>query len=655
MKIRSILTFIVLILSWAFCHAQYDEKRVLMTIAGRNVESGEFVRMYSKSIDPSHKEDLKEYLDQFIAFKLKVAEAINEGYDTTRAFREELNGYRNQLAQSYLTDPDIREKLLKKAYERYKWEVNASHILISCRPDASPADTLKAYHKAVAIRERLLNGEAFDLVAREVSDDRSVQSNGGNLGYFTVFQMITPFEDAAYNLEPGSVSMPVRTNFGYHIIRVNDKRPARGKIKVAHIMKAIPPGSDQLTINRAESEIKEIYSLLLKGESFSNLARERSDHKETASVGGEMNWFGTGEIIPGFSEPAFALKDTGDITLPFKTVYGFHIIKLLDRKPPGTWEEIRPSLEAKLNQANISALGKKSFIAHLKKEYNFRIDTSVHDWFVKNTDTLILRGIKGYNTNTLPQGNIFSFADKSFSSADFASYLEKRRPQATGYNPAYFIDLSLDALSSEELTKYENSMLEIKYPDFKYLIAEFHDGILLFDISSDKIWNRVQDDTTGLRNYYLENKNKYLSGKSIEGKLYLLRDQKGERFLASAFRKYRNSGSIDSLLLSRFNSKGDTMLVISSGKWFTGDDKEIDKIAWSKGTHKLKKDGFPAVIKIEKVNEPAQLPFSEVQADVISGYQDWLTEDWIEQLKKKYTIEIDSTVYENVRKKLENE
>ena len=259
MKTRSILPFILFILSCSFSFAQKPDEKILMTVAGRDVEAGEFIRMYNKSLDPAYKTDLDDYLEQFIAFKLKVADAIEQGYDTTKAYREELEGYRNQLAQSYLTDPDIKEKLLRKAYQRSLSEVNASHILVSCTPDASPEDTLKAYKKAIDIRERILRGEAFEQVAKATSDDKSVLINGGNLGYFTVFQMITPFEEAAYTLKPGTVSMPVRTPYGYHIIKVSDLRPSKGKIRVAHIMKSAPPGSDDQTVRKAEREINNIY------------------------------------------------------------------------------------------------------------------------------------------------------------------------------------------------------------------------------------------------------------------------------------------------------------------------------------------------------------------------------------------------------------
>ena len=655
MKIRSILTVIILFLFQTSGFAQEPDEKTLMTIEGRKVEAGEFIRMYNKSLDPSTTTDLNDYLEQFIQFKLKVAEAIDLGYDTTRAFSDELNGYRNQLAQNYLTDPEVKERLLQKAFQRSLIEVNASHVLVSCPPDASAEDTIKAYKKAIDIRERIIKGENFEQVAKAASDDKSVLINGGNLGYFTVFQMITPFEEAAYNLKTGTLSMPVRTPYGYHIIRVSDKRPSKGKIKVAHIMKAAPPGSNEEAISKAEKEINSIYSRLNNGESFRRLAAENSDHKESATHGGELNWFGTGEIISDFSEAAFSIKDTGNYTVPFRSAYGFHIIKLLDKKPPGSFEESKSYLESKLNQSNLISAGKKSFIDKLKKEYNFRINNTVYNWFVNNTDTLIISGVTKYNRKNIPSGDIYSYAEKHLRAPEFADYLESRGNMIITKNPKLYIDTSIESILTDDIMKYEDSVLENKYPDFKYLMLEFHDGILLFDISSKRVWNKVQDDSTGLQNFYNSRKNDYLSERSIEAKIYTLRESGGGQRLYNTYKKYSRKPDCDERLKGKFNQKGDTLLSISAGKWFAGDDQDIDSINWTKGIHSFSRNGFPALIDIKKVNAPEPLPFKEVQGEIISDYQEWLTDEWIKQLKARYAVKVDNLVFNEVKNRLGNE
>ena len=333
-------------------------------------------------------------------------------------------------------------------------------------------------------------------------------------------------------------------------------------------MKSVAPGSEEQAYLKAEDEMNQLYERLGKGESFAKLASEYSDHKETAVNGGEINWFGVGEIVNDFSEAAFAIKDTGDYTRPLRLAYGFHIIKLLDRKAPGTWEEVKPLLESRLNQSELVAMGKKSFIDRLRVEYDFTVDRSVRNWFVKNTDTLIIKGKAKYPALNIPKGNIYTFADRSLSAAAFASQLENPGSNPAILNPERFIDLSIEAISSEEIMKYEDSVLERKHPDFKYLMKEFHDGILLFEISSDKVWNKVQNDTTGLMHHY--ELNKY---------------------------KFRAEGSSTS----------------------------------------------------------SPPPFSEVQAEVMLSYQDWLEEEWIKELRNKYLVIIDDKVYEEVKRRLANE
>ena len=385
------------------------------------------------------------------------------------------------------------------------------------------------------------------------------------------------------------------------------------------------------------------------------MIKEATYIKESAVNGGAMNWFGAGEIISDFSEAAFSIKDTGDYTKPVRSVYGFHIIKLLDKKAPGTYEESKSFLESKLNQSNLISLGKKSFIDKLKKEYNFRVNSAIHTWFVNNTDTMIIMGTSKYLQKNIPSGNIYSFDGQHLSANDFAAYLEKRGNMVITKNPGYFIDISLESIASEEIMKYENSVLEQKYPDFRYLMNEFHDGILLFDISSKNVWNRVQEDSAGLQKYYEAHKDDFLSQKSIEAKIYTLREQGGAKRLATAYRKLSRKSGADARLLAKFNSRGDTLLTIRDGIWITGDDPDFDRIDWTPGLQSLTKNGFPSLIKISKVNEPVPRPLKEVQSDMISGYQDWLTEEWIKELKKKFLVKIDNQVFDEVKKRLGNE
>jgi peptidyl-prolyl cis-trans isomerase SurA len=655
MNTRSSLLVLLLLLLEISIHAQSPDDRILMTVGGRNVPAGEFIRMFNKSYGPDEAHDIDSYLQQFIIFKLKVADAIHAGMDTTKAFRNELNGYRNQLAQNYLTDTKTKENLLQKTYQRYLTEINASHILVSCPEGAKPADTLNAWQKASDIRERIINGEPFEQVARGTSDDPSVKFNGGNLGYFTVFQMITPFEDAAYNLKKGGLSEPVRTPYGYHIIRVNDKRPSKGRVLVAHIMKASPPGTPEEEVKKAQESINTIYKELQAGASFGELARKYSDHKESASGGGKLNWFGTGEMISEFAEAAFSITDTGKFCAPVRTIYGWHIIKLLDRKKPGTFEETRSYLESKINQSYLNSLSRKSFVEKLKKEYNFRINQTAFDWFVSNTDTLIIQGLAKYDKTNLPDGMIYTFASQGLTVKDFAASIERRASMIVTDDPLYFITQSIETRLSDQILKYENSILERKYPEFRYLMNEFHDGILLFEISGKKVWNRIQEDSAGLQRYYEENKHKYLTKRGIDVKIYTLEMPDGAKKLSSAYRKYSGKRDADELMRGKFNKKDDTLLVINENRWFSGDNEEIDKLNWEEAVQSCRINGYPSIAVVKKILEPVPLAFSEVQGEMMTGFQDYLENNWTEQLKVKYTVKLDSVVFADVKRRLGNE
>jgi len=654
MNIRSSLPVLLFLVPGLFSNGQSQDDRILMTVAGRDVPAGEFIRMFTKSYGGNEVGDIDAYLQQYINFKLKVADAIQEGMDTTKTFRNELNGYRNQLAQNYLTDTGTKEELLQKTFKRYLTEINASHILVSCPEGAKPEDTLKAWQKASDIKERIINGEQFERVARATSDDPSVKFNGGNLGYFTVFQMITPFEDAAYTLKKGEISAPVRTPYGYHIIMVNNSRPSKGRVLVAHIMKAAPPGMSDEEAKKAEESIKSIYKELQSGASFSELAVKYSDHKESSSGGGKLTWFGAGEMISDFAEAAFSIPDTGKYCAPVRTLYGWHIIKLLDHKAPGTFAETRSYLESKINQSYLNSLSRKSFVEKLKKDYNFRINETAFDWFVNNTDTLIIQGLSKYDRTDMPAGMIYTFAGQGLSVREFASFIERRGSMIVTDDPFRFISQSIEARLTDHILKYENSILEKKYPEFRYLMNEFHDGILLFEISARKVWNRIQEDTAGLQKYYDENKHKYLTRRGIDAKIYTLRMENGEKKLLSAFKKYSRKPDGDSLLLGKLNKKTDSLLVIKANRWFTGDNPELDKIDWVKGTQSCRIGGYPSVILINEVMEPVPLSFSEVQGEMMTGYQEYLENEWTVQLKKKYPVKIDNVTFAEVKKRLGN-
>ena len=624
---------------------------VLLRINNNAVTTGEFVRLFTKSNNIIKNTDFDEYLNQFINFRLKVEQALEEGMDTTVAFRKEFLGYRNQLAKNYLTDNEAKEKLLKDIYSRLLTEINAWHILVACQSDATPDDTLEAYNRSMEIRARLLAGEQFEDVARGGSDDPSVVLNGGDLGYFTAMQMIKPFENAAYALKTGEISMPVRTPFGYHIIKVSHRRPSLGSIKVAHIMRTVPPGSTEEVWNKAAEEINAIAKQLREGSSFSDMAKTESDHLESAAKGGEIEWFRIGDIVPEFSKASFALLKNGDISPPVRTTFGWHIIKRIDRKPIGSFEENRIYIESKLTDGSMTDLARNSFVGKLKKAYNFRINNSNLSLISSLTDTLISDSLKRFDRRLLPAGNLYSYTGGSLKCLDFALLIEKNLAAFNGTNTNQLINSLLENNVAETLIAYEDSKLEDKYPEFRYLVKEFHDGMLLFEINSREVWNKPYSDSLGLYSYYEENHARFMSTPSAHIKVYTLRNNENLKTLSKLVSKNGSKPDGDNKILAKYNTRNDTTLTITSKLVELGDDPELDPFIAKAGSGTALQNGKMIVILVTEVFPAELLPVSEVQLEVVALYQESLEEKWEKQLKTKYPVWINEVALKELRER----
>jgi peptidyl-prolyl cis-trans isomerase SurA len=271
-----------------------------------------------------------------------------------------------------------------------------------------------------------------------------------------------------------------------------------------------------------------------------------------------------------------------------------------------------------------------------------------------NTDTLVIQGLKRINRSGMPAGNLYSFANQRYTTREFANYIDKRGAMIVTKDSSVYIRSSLETRASDHILSYENSVLENKYPEFRYLMNEFHDGILLFEISGEKIWNRLSGDSAGIRQYYEVNKNKYLTRPGIDAKIYTLRSPEGEKLLNKSFKKFSRKSNKDSKLTAKFN-KNDSLLFISERIWYKGDDKDIDNIKWKKGEQYFLRNGFPSIIMIKEVIDPVPLEFEKVHGEMMAGYQELLENEWIKQLKEKYAVKINNMVLEELKKKLNNE
>ncbi|MFZ6050934.1 peptidylprolyl isomerase [Halocola ammonii] len=644
MKLKFSAFILALPLLFSSFGAEAQDKQVLMTVGGEDVTLQDFESIYRKNNNDSAitKEALDEYLELFVNFKLKVHEARQMGLDTMKSFKRELSGYRQQLARPYLTDEDKLDELVRQAYERMKQEVKASHILVKLDKTATPQDTLEAYSKIMEIRKRVTEGgEDFGKVASKVSEDPSAARNQGDLGYFSTFQMVYPFEDAAYSTEVGEVSKPVRTQFGYHILKVHDKREARGEVKVAHIMIKDDEKTKQEEGERAEAKIKEIYDLLEAGADFSELALKHSEDRSSARKGGELPWFGTGKMVEEFEDVSFSLERPGQISEPFKTSYGWHIVKKIDEKSVPKFEDVKSNIKTQVSRDARAEITKNSFLRNLKDEYNFEIDKKRLDPIYDAVDSTIFVGKLNVKKEKKLNKDLITFADMTYTAKDFYEWVQNNPPRDKSLSPKDAIDERLEKYADSRLMMYEEAHLDEKYDKFRLLMNEYRDGILLFELMELKVWNRAVKDTAGLEAYFADNRENYQWPKRIDGKIYKVANEK----LAGQLRKMIKQGADEEAIYNALNKESELNVSIDKGVWSADDKPVLGEIDWEKGlSENVNHDGQIMVVQVDEVLEPAPMELNEARGRVMADYQQYLEKQWLEELRDKYEVTINKDV-----------
>ncbi|GHT19175.1 peptidyl-prolyl cis-trans isomerase [Bacteroidia bacterium] len=622
---------------------------VLMTVGGDKVQLSEFEYLYNKNNagNVTDKKTLLEYVDMFTIFKLKVEDAKAKGLDTTYAFKAELKQYRDQLAQQYLTDAAAQQAIVQEAYNFMKEDLDVSHILIALPPQATPADTLAAYNKAVEVR-LALKQQPFDSVAKKYSADRMVQQNGGHFGWLTAFSTIYPFEKAAYALKAGEISQPVRSQVGYHIIKVNARRQDPGEVYTAHIFKALDkehPENNEKSAGLMDS----IYNRLLAGEAFGKLALDLSDDRSSAQRGGELQPFKTGQMIPAFEQQAFALQNIGDISKPFETAYGWHIIKLLGKKPLGTFDELKPQIERQIQRDERAQTGKNAFIGKLKARYKpVIVAENLSDYYpFVNTDginypldTAFFKNVEKFNKP------ILKINGKTYTQRDMNAYMSVFYPTQKTLPEDIIADKARE-FEGRKLLDLEDAQLENKYPDFRNLIREYHDGILLFDNSNREVWERSQTDTTGLKTYFVQNKNKYVWEKPhFKGTIVYCKDlqtyQKAQR-IAKELQPFEKE------LLNTLNNDSVQLVRLDKGLYAQGDNKEVDKQIFNIEENYEPDKAFPYSFVSGKNLGNTPEEYTEVRGQVSADYQELLEKEWIKSLQAKYPVKIDEKILKMVK------
>jgi peptidyl-prolyl cis-trans isomerase SurA len=634
--------------------SQNYEDEVLMTIHDRKVTLGEFERIYNKNnSNPSiEQQTVDEYLDLFINFKLKVIEAEERGMDTTAAFLNEFNGYKKQLAKPYLSDKAEVEALVQEAFKRAQNDIHISHILIRLDEFAAPEDTLKAFEKIMQIRNRIEAGEDFGTVAKATSDDPSVKTNSGDLGWMNVFKMIYPLETAAYNTPPGRVTMPVRTRFGYHLIKVHEKRPALGEVKVAHIMVVTPETMSDEDRVKAKERIDMYYDSLQMGADFAVLASKYSDDKGSAMNGGELQWFGTGRMVPEFENTSFALKSIGDLSIPVQTSFGWHIIKLLDKRGVDNFERMKPDLENMVAKSDRNIYSKKAMIQKLKKQYSFKEFPGNLDVFYTLVDSTVFS--KEWTVPSHNYGNrtLFTLGGKDYTQKDFASYLENNQG-GRSMNIKVYVNNRYNEFADKSVSDYEEDQLPVIYPEFRHLVQEYHDGILLFDLTDQMVWSKAIKDSSGLEEFYESHKNNYMwKDDRLDATIYTCRDKNiAKKSRALIAKKSKKQITPAQVVESMVKESGDSSCVqYKTGIFEKGDDALVDKMDWKTDiSDDMEDNGKIVFIVKNKILKPEPMKLDEARGIVTADYQTYLEKLWIQELREKYKVEVNQELFSKIK------
>ena len=645
-KLRSFALLLVFLPLTAWCQ---DE--VLLTIGDQPVMRSEFERIYHKNnrVDGYEQKSVEDYLELFINFKLKVLEAKNQGYDTMRSFVTELAGYRDQLAKPYLQNRKVIESQIKEAYDHTINEVNASHIMAKLPANPSPADTLKAYNKIMDIRKRILAGESFEKIAREESDDPSAKQNEGRLGWFSAFMMVFPFEDAAYRTPVGSLSMPVRSKYGYHLIKVNAVRPALGEIKLSHIMTRATKNDTPDKIAQAKDKIFKYYDMLKNGTPFADVARNYSEDAGSAKSGGQMRWLKSGELPPDIEEVVYALNDSNDYSVPLQSDYGWHIFQLHQKRPVASYEKMKNILEERIMSDDRGKIAEQSKIAEIMKESGFVKYSENIDAVAQVMDSAVYIG----TWNPAPAGDliepVFAINGREYTQKDLASYIIQTKRYRKELTLLQIARTKCDELINKELLAYESSKLEQKYPEFKYLMEEYHDGILLFNITDNQVWSKAVKDSAGLKAYFALHQGEYTWNERADVSVYTLKDA-GKLNDVKKLAAKRSSKKLSSAEFIKMVCPNDSVpcMTITDGRYEQGDTAVTGKFAWKKGSVTVSDKG-KKVVFVNAILAPAPKTLNEIRGQATADYQNYLDQQWIAELRTKYPVKINQEVLKNVR------
>lgn len=635
--------------------------QTLFTYGNKAVSKEEFLKVYQKNsmnkAPDMSEQALKDYLNLYSLFKMKVSEAKILRLDTVSSIQYELMNYRKQLAKNYLTDEAMSEKLIQEAYDRMKKDVHVAHILISSSQFAQSKDTLAPYKKIDSVYNALLKGADFAKTAEALSDDGDSRKRGGDIGYFTALQTVYPFENAAYTTPVGKISKPFRSQFGYHIVKVLDVRPAVGTATVAQIMVSVSKSKGEEAMAAAKLRIDSIQTELKKGVSFEELVKKYSDDKFSKDNNGVLRTFGVGEMTPEFEKAAFSLKKPGDISAPVTTDYGIHIIKLISKDGLKPLDSLRASIKKKVENDSRSATAKEAYINKIKQQNGFKEYPANYEELQQRVNKIADTGKQAnmftYNEFKDLAKPLFVFSGKEFLQNDLMKFMETlTRGKIMGARNAILKDVYSLYLNNI-ITDYQERKLVEEKPEFKSLMEEYTDGIMLFELMDRNVWSKASKDTIGLKEFYETRKGKYQWEPGFTGAVYTFKNEaalkEGQKMLQA-----KKPATDEELMKKLNNEQTPDAITVTHGRYEFAKYKDLPQASIAKGKlSEVKKNdnGTYTVVKADEVyTSPTAKSLNEAKGYVVAEYQDYLEKKWNEEMRSKYPVKLDEAVFKSMVK-----
>lgn len=702
--VAALLFFSALGASNAFAQSTVSDP-VIFEVGGQKIYKSEFMKDFLKSVskDPVSSPDasaadkrkaLDEYVQLYVTFRAKLMDAYALKMDTIAAMQKELKQYRDELAAPYLIDSVEMERILREAYERNKYAVHAAHILVKVTPNASAEDTLKAYNEAMEYYKRASSGEDFYKIAQEQKRqqlrenpgirNRSVSPTEGDLGCFTAFDMVYPFENAAYSLNPGEVSLPVRSRYGYHVIKMFKKFAYFGNTELQHIWIR-----DDVDPTRAKSLINSLYQKLQDGESFESVAKNNSDDRQTAAQGGLLPDLRLSQIPPEYVEQiANGLKE-GEYSKPFHSSYGWHIIKVKKLEQIPAYEDMVPYYKQRLARDQRSNEPKSIYIERCKSKYDFT-DFTQTDVQVKGktskrkpvakmasldemksmvTDS-VFYGRWTYNPKDIKDVRpLFQLEGKQYTTADLAHYIFVTQQKERRADIAIFVERKYQEFVNSVVEKYADSRLEIENPDFKAIVDEYRNGLMIFSYNDKMVWSKAIMDTVGFNDFYERTKNSHDINNPDDAVYFwksrarvnvitiadsmLIEPQKAVKIINKTIKKSYDSALLRTALTKKMNKKylpEDPAAALSMGVETVeeGNQTLLKASEWKPGVYVYPAEKGYQLLLVEQILEPGLKSAREARGYYMNNYQNEIEENLRKELFRKYNV----TIHDNVVDKI---